>query len=70
MFKKGLELMEELIPGYKQELSWAGALEIDQIRDIYFVRCTSSQYHDDVQTCYCCIHLLPVGHAMQHVAIT
>ncbi|DBA86466.1 TPA: hypothetical protein ACH3X2_005449 [Trebouxia sp. C0005] len=36
MFKKGLELMEELIPGYKQELSQAGALEIDQIRDIYF----------------------------------
>lgn len=38
MFKKGLELMEELFPGYKQKLSWAGALEIDQISHIYFVR--------------------------------
>ncbi len=62
--------MEELIPGYKQELSQAGALEIDQIRDIYFVRCTSSQYHDDVQICCCCIHLVTVKHAMQYVATT
>ena len=37
MFKKGLELMEGLFPGYKQALSDAGALNIDQIGDIYFV---------------------------------
>ena len=37
MFKKGLELMEGLFPGYKQALSDAGALDIDQIGDIYFV---------------------------------
>ena len=67
MFKKGLELMEELFPGYKQELSQAGALAIDQIRDIYFVICSSSQYHDDVQACCCCIHLLPVKHAMRQL---
>ena len=64
MFKKGLELMEELIPGYKQELCQAGALEIDQIRDIYFVRCTSSQHHYDCCRCIFC----QSKHAMQYVA--
>ncbi len=70
MFKKGLELMEELFPGYKQELSQAGALEIDQIRDIYFVRCTPASITMISQTCCRCIHLLPVKHAMRYVAIT
>ena len=65
MFKKGLELMEELFPGYKQELSQAGALEIDQIRDIYFVSCTLGLYHYFVQTCYYSIQIL-LGQTAMH----
>ena len=38
LLAKGLELMEELFPGYKDKLIKAGALETDLLRDIIIVR--------------------------------
>ena len=38
MLQKGLQLIEQQFPGYMQELSNAGALPVDHLRDIVFVR--------------------------------
>lgn len=51
LYKKGLDLMEQMFPGYKQELSDAGALDIDQIGDLYFV----SYSCPSLQTCWPCL---------------
>ena len=37
MLLKGLQLIEQLFPGYMQELSNAGALHVDHLKDIIFV---------------------------------
>ena len=37
MLQKGLELIEEIFPGYKQELAQAGALDVDLLSDIIVV---------------------------------
>lgn len=37
MLQKGLELIEEIFPGYQQELAQAGALDIDLLSDIIVV---------------------------------
>ncbi len=37
MLQRGLELIEEIFPGYKQELAQAGALDIDLLSDIIVV---------------------------------
>ena len=37
MLQKGLDLLEELFPGYKSELAKAGALDVDLLEDIIFV---------------------------------
>ncbi len=37
MLHKGLELIEEIFPGYQQELAQAGALDIDLLSDIIVV---------------------------------
>ena len=37
LLQKGLELIEEIFPGYKQELAQAGALDLDLLSDIIVV---------------------------------
>ena len=37
LLQKGLELIEEICPGYKQELAQAGALDVDLLSDIIVV---------------------------------
>lgn len=50
MLQKGLQLIEQQFPGYMQELSNAGALPIDHLRDITFSdwgrEMTPGQKHD------------------------
>lgn len=38
LLARGLELMQELFPGHKDQLIKAGALETDLLRDIIIVR--------------------------------
>ena len=38
MLQKGLHLIEQQFPGYMQELSNAGALPVDHLTDMIFVR--------------------------------
>ncbi len=58
LYKKGLELMEQLFPGYKQELSKAGALDIDQVRDIYFVSAAAALLISCSSFCISCADVL------------
>ncbi len=37
LLQKGLELIEEIFPGYKQELAQAGAQDIDLLSDMILV---------------------------------
>ena len=42
MLLKGLAVLEEMFPGYRQELNKAGALDVDWLNDMYIVSTVKS----------------------------